>query len=147
MSSRMVILLSITLIGLTFFAAACQTPAGETTQVVEVNPLVGDWVQTLAGDPNYLRFTADGKFSIAHLYNDLEKFPVISGTFFYEDSKLTLNTDPKSQKMTQRCSGETASYSAIIDQAGQLIVGDVEAECPQLYFLSSEEAPWVPYSP
>ncbi|MEA3438897.1 MAG: hypothetical protein U9R58_01290 [Chloroflexota bacterium] len=146
MSSRKVILLSITLIGLTFFTAACQTPAGDTTQVVEDNPLVGDWVQTIAGDPNYSRFNADGTFSVAHLYNDLEEYPVISGTFFYEDSILTLNgtPDPPSR---QDCSGKTARFTVKFDQTGELILGVLESECVLFNFFANENNNWVPYSP
>jgi hypothetical protein len=146
MSSRMVLLLSIvTLVGLTFFTAACQTPAGETTQVIEDNPLVGDWIQTVLNTPLFLRFNANGTFSAAHLHNDLEEVPFMSGTFFYEDSVLTLNgtPDPPSR---QYCSGKTASYSVILDQIGELILGDVETECLDFNFLTSEKEPWVPYS-
>ena len=146
MSSRMFLLLSIvTLIGLTFFTAACQTPAGETTQVIEDNPLVGDWIQTVLGTPLFFRFNADGTFSVAHLHNDLEEVPVMSGTFFYEDSVLTLNgtPDPPSR---QYCSGETAHYKVKLDQTGELILGDVETECLDFNFLTSEKEPWVPYS-
>jgi len=147
MSSRIVLLFSlVTLVGLTFFAAACQTPAGEITQVVEDNPLVGDWIQTVSGDPNYLRFNADGTFSVAHLHNDLEEVPVISGTFFYEDSILTLNgtPDPPSR---QYCSGKTARFTVKFDQTGELILGDMETECLKFNFFTSKKNPWVPYSP
>ena len=148
MSSRMVFLLHIiTLVGLIFFAAACQTPAGETTQVVEDNPLVGEWVQTASGDSNYVRFNADGTFSVAHLYNDLEEFPVISGTFIYEDSILTLNGTPDPPRL-QDCSGKTARFTVKFDQTGELILEDIYvAECAKFNFFSSEKNPWVPYSP
>ena len=148
MKARIVLWLSlVTLVGLTFFTAACQTPAGDTTQVVEDNPLVGDWVQTIAGDPNYSRFNADGTFSVAHLHNDLEKFPAISGTFFYEDSVLTLHGTPDPPTL-QDCSGKTGRFTVKFDQTGELILGDIDTtECPKFNFFTSEGNPWVPYSP
>jgi hypothetical protein len=135
----------VSLVGL-LISAACQTPAGDPGQVLEDNPLVGDWIQTISSKSLYSRFNTDGTFSVAHLYNDLEKFPLMSGTFVYEDPNLILNTNPDTQTI-QRCSDETASYTVKLNQAGGIILGNVEAECLDFYHLASEEIPWEPYSP
>ena len=95
MSSRIVLLLSIvTLIGLMLIAAACQTSAGESAQVVEDNPMVGVWIHTVADNDLFFQFNSDDTWSVSRLINDLEKYPLMSGTFTYEDSVLTLNATP-----------------------------------------------------
>jgi len=146
MSSRMVLLLSIvTLIGLTFFAAACQTSAGESAQVTTDNPLVGVWVQSSSGPDFYWQFTADGTYSISTLYEDLEKFSAMSGTFTYEDSVLTLNATPDPPNR-QYCSGETARYTVKFDQAEGFILEDLDSECFRFTILSGENSSWKPHN-
>jgi hypothetical protein len=106
---------------------------------------VGVWIQSISRDDLYLQFNADGTFSASHLYNDLEKFPAMSGTFTYEDSVLTLNATPDPPNR-QFCSGETARFTVKLDQSGQFLLEDLDFECHQFNFLSGENLPWEPYS-
>ena len=83
---------------------------------------------------------------MAHLHNDLEKYPVISGTFFYEDSILTLNGTPDPPRR-QDCSGKTARFTVKFDQTDELILKVMESDCVLFNFAANEKNPWVPYSP
>jgi hypothetical protein len=142
---RILVLSVIPLVGLMILAAACQTTSDDNAQIVEDNPLVGLWIQTIKSNDLFIQFKADGSFYVSHLINDLEKFPAISGTYSYEDSVLTLNVPPASPTPL-RCSGETASYIVKLDQSGEVILTDLIAECYDFNLLSSEENPWEAYN-
>jgi hypothetical protein len=107
--------------------------------------LVGTWIQSSNIEDFYFQVNADGTFAVAPLYNDLEKFPIMSGMYSFEDDVLTLNVtqDPP---IHQECTGETAQFKVNFVQNDEFYLEDVEWECNAFNYLSSENHPFSKYS-
>jgi hypothetical protein len=125
-------------------SSACQA-SQDFPQNSSDNPLVGTWIQSSNIEDFYFQVNADGTFAVAPLYNDLEKFPIMSGMYSFEDDVLTLNVtqDPP---IHQECTGETAQFKVNFVQNDEFYLEDVEWECNAFNYLSSENHPFSKYS-
>ena len=137
-------LLIFVIIGLLLFSSACQA-FQDSPQNASANPLVGTWHISSARDDAYLQVNADGTFAFAALYNDLEKFPRMSGTYSYEDEVLTLNVSPDPPNR-QACTGETAQFKVNFIQDDEFLLEDVEWECNVFTYFSSDSQSFTKYS-
>jgi hypothetical protein len=127
---------------------ACQAPA--TTEVpapqAEENPLVGTWLQEHSrGDDFYLQLSPDGTFAASHIYNDLEIFPRMKGTFQIDDAVLTIKVDPEE---TLVCDGKTGQFTITEVDADQIFLQELDwEECHDFGLLTITTLPWIRYSP
>ena len=125
-------------------SSACQA-SQDSPQDASANPLVGTWYQRSSLDDTYLQIKADGTFAIFLIYNDLEKFPMMSGTYSYQEDILTLEVAPEHSNR-QECTGETAQFKVNFVQDDEFLLEDVAWECTMFNYLSSDNQSFIKYS-
>ncbi|MAT96540.1 MAG: hypothetical protein CL608_05300 [Anaerolineaceae bacterium] len=72
----------------TYTPEPTNTPA--PALVTSADEMVGIWLGTIAGERGYVMYTADGRFYVALMENNLPTMPLVSGEYWFEDGQIHL---------------------------------------------------------
>jgi hypothetical protein len=94
------------------------TEAPEPTQapamINSAGEMVGIWLRTLAGERDYIMYTADGRYLVALSQDNLATAPRVSGEYWFEDGLIHLR-DLENAGYWTECDSETVGIYGVVD--------------------------------
>ena len=94
------------------------TEAPEPTQspalITTADEMVGIWLRTLAGERDYIMYTADGRYLVALSQDNLATAPRVSGEYWFEDGLIHLRDLANAGCWTE-CDSETVGIYGVVD--------------------------------
>ncbi len=120
------------------------SPTATPAPLQESDPMVGTWILRSQHDDVYMQLNADGSFAIAILYNDLEKFPQMKGSYEIDGDMLNITVDAG---RTLYCEEETGQYTIIPVDSDQFHLDKLAWDCKNFrLYVATERLIWERYA-
>jgi len=105
------------------------TSEPEPALISSAEEMVGIWLGTVAGERGYVMYTADGRFTVALVQDDLGTAPRVSGDYWFEDGNIHLR-DLENAGHWVDCDAEIVGvYEVVVLEDKSLQFQTVEDDC------------------
>ena len=105
--------------------------ADEDPAAMSADDMVGIWEGTVAGEKGYVMYTADGRYLVALVQDDLATAPRVSGEYWFEDGQIHLRDLENAGHWTV-CDAETVGvYEVAKDDGGLVKFQTVDDGCDE----------------
>lgn len=112
-----------------------ETPVPEPTatsapaRLTEAAEMVGIWLGTVAGERGYVMYTADGRFFVALIKDNLPTMPLVFGEYWFENDQIHLR-DLENAGHWIECSADVVGVYDVLDLGdGAVQFQTVEDDC------------------